>query len=107
MSTGVIDIGRKSVWDLAVATLGTDRIHCMGTVDVDKDRLNSSANCLLDQSAVGEVSQSQSVQAYTVRTTYVQLIYWCVLLTIKTVRHSVTVYDLFQSPIHHTVHMCI
>jgi len=51
VSTGATDIGRKSVWDLAVATLGTGRItalfHCMGTTEVDKDRLNSWANCLL------------------------------------------------------------
>ena len=55
VSTGATDIGRKSVWDLAVATLGTGRItalfHCMGTTEVDKGRLNSWANCLLKTGA--------------------------------------------------------
>jgi len=39
----------------ATATLGTGHItalfHCMGTMEVDKDRLNSWGNCLLKTGA--------------------------------------------------------
>ena len=51
VSTGVIDIGRKSVLDLAVATFGTGRITALfywrGTTEEDRDRLNSLASCSL------------------------------------------------------------
>jgi len=53
--TGVMDIGLKSEWLMGVATLGTGHIeacfHCCGTMELDRDRLNSRARGLQNTDA--------------------------------------------------------
>ena len=53
--TGVMDIGLKSEWLVGVATFGTGHIeacfHCCGTMELDRDRLNSRARGLQNTDA--------------------------------------------------------
>ena len=89
VSTGVIDIGRKSVLDLAVATFGTGRItalfHWRGTTEEDKNKLNSLASCLLKTGApslrnqAGRLSKPVAVWCNILNTRYYCAIRWSVI----------------------------
>jgi len=91
VSTGVIDIGQKSVLDLAVATFGTGRItalfHWRGTTEEDRDRLNSLASCSLQTGAPSLRNQAGRLSK--------PVAVWCNLSNILNTCHSVM---YWQSP---------